>query len=173
MRKSIKLALAGVSVLGAVGLAASPAFASGTPVSASGTATITINTLISFGFDSSSTFALTPNVNTPDAVKFHVATNNPHGFSVAMSAPDPTDPGPGGQSFPASYLTYDSLQVSGGELNTQSPVNQLSNTPAVAFTSSQPTALFSVTQTWKANIPAIVAPGNYQSNILYVATVNP
>jgi hypothetical protein len=172
MRTFLKLALAGVSVLGAVGLAAGPAFASGTPASSSGTATVTINTLISFGFDSSPSFSLVPNANTPDAVKFHVQTNNQHGFSLAISAPDPQDISTGA-NFSANYLTYDSLQIGGGELNTQSPVNQLSNTPALAFNYTQPTAGLDVTQTWKANIPAIQAPGVYTSNILYVATTNP
>jgi len=154
---------AGAAALGAAG----PAFAD-TPASSSGTATITVNTNISFAFDTSPSFSLVPGQNAPAAVKFTIATNAQHGFSLAMSAPDPST---GNASFPASDLSYQTNQVGGGELDQGRQT--LSNTPVLTFNTTNPTGGFHVSQDWLATLAPTVAPGAYSTNILYVATTNP
>ena len=135
--------------------------------SASASVGVTVLQSITITFNSGSSFSLAPNQAAANATSFTVATNDGHGYSVDMSAPDLQTAG--GLTLPATSLSYTSY-MGGSEIDQGS--QQLTNNPAVALTRSQPTNGDTISQNWLASVPANTQPGSYQSVIQYTALGN-
>lgn len=164
------LALA-AAVLGGLVLSTGVAKADPCPAGSScQSAQITIPVGIVFSFTSSTTFTLQPNIKSASAVRFNLQTNAPHGYHITLAGTDPTTAG--GANFPATQLSYDTLQ-GGAEANTSGAPNQLTNAAATFVNSTQPTASTDFTQDWTANVSPNQSPGNYLSTVSYVASTNP
>jgi hypothetical protein len=136
--------------------------------SSTGQATVHVAVGISFAFNGSPSFTLTPNVSSPAAINFTVSTNNQHGATVTLSGTDPATAG--GASFPATSLSYTTF--SGGSEVDQGP-QQLTGSAATVTSFNAATGGTGFQQTWLASLGAQVPPGDYQSTLTYVASVNP
>ena len=155
----------GAAVLGAAG----PAFADTPP--ASGTATVTVNQILTFGFNGGASFTLAPGVTSPHAISFYVQSNSYKGYSVSIQAPDLT--GSGATTIPADDLSYQTnlngSQIAGGALQLGHTAGVFSS---VAHAPGSPSG-DQYTQDWTASIPSNTPPDAYSTQITYVATVNP
>lgn len=167
------LAAAGAIGTAALTASAGPAMAATSACpngAACSNAVVHISVGISFAFNGSNTFTLTPGVTSTSAVQFTVSTNNTHGYSLSLSGTDPTTPG--GAFFPAGDLQYKTFLSGTGEVD--QGIASLTNASATVFSKPSPTSGDNFSQDWVAsNVPVTQSPGDYVSTLSYVASVNP
>jgi hypothetical protein len=142
--------------------AASAATMDGNP-SSTAQATVTVAQSISFAFNGPTSFTLAPGVTDNNAVSFTVSTNDSHGYSLSLAAPDLTA---GGATIPATDLSYTTF--SGGSEVDQGAAT-LTNAAGVFYSATLATGGTGFNQNWLATVPANQAPGAYQTTLTYVA----
>jgi hypothetical protein len=168
-RSLITAGLASAAVLGALAAGAGPAFAAtGAGPTSSAQATVTVTQSITFAFTSPASFNLAPGVTSHNAIAFNVQTNDNHGYTLSLSAPDPST---GTLSFPAAALSYTTFLGAGNQVG---QTDQLSNTAAVfqTTTNAPGPAGDGYTEDWTANLPSNQQPGNYSTTLTYIATAS-
>jgi len=158
----VRTAAVAVLVLGA-GLAATPAFAAGTPVQAtvdvSQSITMTLNTT-SFSI---SGLAGTTATSAAGAVKEMVTTGDPAGFLVQVTPSGDLSDGHG-HTILASALSDNNGVVI--------PLAETGPTTLVSSTTATPPSGEQFSDTWSVAIPAAAATGSYTTTLTYTAIAN-
>jgi hypothetical protein len=177
IRIAAAASVASLGVAGLLAMGAGTAFAAGSPV----TANLNVSTTLTLAMSTSS-FTLTGGAGTtasaPGAVSYTVATNNPDGYTVQLSAgSDFTTGGATPRTIPADIASRINHWVApgmpgGGGVT---PALQLPEPGSFAIDSSDtgPTALDSVTSDWSAAIPANAPPGSFSLTLNYLAVATP
>jgi len=143
--------------------AASPAFASGTPVAI----TATVNQTISMtGPPATLNLAGDPGTTSSGNVAYTVTTNDPNGYNVAVTPSAPYLTGPGTNSIPNSAMGY--VPNGGAQVNfNNSTAISVNNKLTASAGAGDP-----YTDSFKLAIPGNAAAGAYTETFSYLAVAH-